>query len=319
MKRLRFLGSALASGALASSALAVAPAARAGGAEPIVVNVIALPSAAAGSLYDAQEMGFFKAAGLDVRITPMTSSPAIVAAVVSGAADVGFAAIGSAAAARERGLPVRFIAPGGMYVSANPTSLLVGAKDTPIRTAADLEGKTVAVTGLADLTYFGARAWIDANGGDSSRVKFVELPFPQMAPALAQHRVDAAVTTEPFLTIGKDEERPIAAINDAIAARFMITGWLAREAWIAAHPDAAARFAGAIRQAAAWANAHGSASVDVLVRYTQIPAGVAASMRRLQYALTLDPKLLQPPIDNAARYGDGRALPAAELIWTPPR
>lgn len=288
------------------------------GAEPIVINLISLPAAAA-QVYFAQDMGFFKAAGLDVHITSMRSSPAIIAAIASAAADIGFAAVGSAAAARQHGLLVRYVAAGGLCVSSNPTSLLVGPKDTPIRTAADLNGKTIAVTGLADLTYFATKAWIDKNGGNPSSVKFVELPFPEMAPALVQHRVDAAVTTEPFLTMAKDYEKVIGPINDAIASRFTITGWLAREAWIDGHPDAAARFATAMRQAAQWGNAHHRESAQILVRYVGLTPQVAAKMLSVEYALTLDPRLIQPPIDNAAKYGSSQQspMPATDLIWTP--
>jgi len=80
-------------------------------AAPLTINVISLPSDTAGTLYYADELGYFKAAGLDVKITDMTSSPPIVAAVASGAGDIGFSVVTSTAVAHERGIPVRFIAP----------------------------------------------------------------------------------------------------------------------------------------------------------------------------------------------------------------
>lgn len=288
-------------------------------ADALAVNVISLPSDTAGQVYYAQDLGYFKAAGLDVRITDMTSSPAIVSAIASGAADVGFSVVGSAALARQRGLAVKFIAAGALYLASNPTAQLVGAKDTTIRTAADLNGKTVAVTGLADLTYYGTRAWIDKNGGDASSVKFVELPFPEMTPAVVQHRVDAAMIAQPFLTASAPDVKFIAPVDDAIAPRFMSTGWLAGEAWIAKNPEAAARFAAVMRQTAVWANAHQKESAQILMRYTKISPEVAATMNRVQYGLSLDPKLLQPPIDIASRYSKQTMSAAADLIWLPPR
>ncbi len=98
--------------AIAAVLLASSAGNTAGAADLPVVNVISLPSSTSGEVYYAQDMGFFKDAGIDVHITPMTSSPAIISALVSGSADIGFAAIGVGASARDRGIPVWFVAPG---------------------------------------------------------------------------------------------------------------------------------------------------------------------------------------------------------------
>lgn len=81
-----------------------------------------IPADSSAEVYYAQDLGFFKAAGLDVRLSSMASSPAIVAALVSGAADVGNSVVGSAAAARARGIGVRFIAPARLYLATSTTS-----------------------------------------------------------------------------------------------------------------------------------------------------------------------------------------------------
>jgi len=302
---------------LLAAALALTGALGARAAEPIVLNVATIPADNSAVVYYAQDLGFFKDAGLDVRITGMPSSPPIIAAIASGAMDIGNSVVGSAAAARDRGIPVRFIAPSGLYLASHPTGRLMAAKDSPIRTAADLNGKTIAVSGLADLTYFATKGWIDQNGGNFSTVKFVELPFRQMAAALAAHRVDAAMIIEPFLTAAKNDTRLVADVDDVVAHRFLATGWLTTDAWIQGHHDAAVRFAGAIRKAAVWANAHRSESARILLRYTKIDPKIVASMNRVEYALTLDPAQLQPAIDSAVKYGTAHAMPATDLIWNP--
>jgi hypothetical protein len=46
---------------------------------------------------------------------------------------------------------------------------------------------------------------------------------------------------------------------------------------------------------------------------------IVARMQRATYGTVLDPALLQPVIDNAAKYGSfPRPVTAAELLWTPP-
>jgi NitT/TauT family transport system substrate-binding protein len=281
-----------------------------------VVNVISVPSSTSGEVYYAQDMGFFKDAGIEVHITPMTSSPAIISALVSGAADIGFAAIGVGASARDRGIPVYFVAPGQVYVPTAPTSALVGPPDTKLRTAADFVGKTIGVTGLADLSYFTTESWLEKGGVSPTSVKFAEVPFAEMAGAIAQHRIDGAVMAEPFLTQAKDVHI-IADVNGALAQHFMLAGWIASEAWIRANPDTLARFQAAIKRTALWANTHRKEAGDILLRYLKMDPEVAATMRMPAFAPTLDPALLQPPIDAASKYGTHRPpLAASDVIWS---
>jgi NitT/TauT family transport system substrate-binding protein len=292
---------------------------RAASQTPAVINLINLPADNSAEVYYAADLGYFKDAGLDVRITAMTNSAAIIAALAGGSADIGNSVIGAAAQARSRGIPVRFVAPAGLYVDTTPTSALVVPKDSPIHTAAELSGKTVAVSGLNDLTYYATRAWIDKHGGNSADVKFIEFPFPAMGAALQQHRVDAAYNIEPFLTATQGEFRILGRAGGGVAPRYQATGWLTTDTWLASHADVALRFAAAIRRTAIWANAHHKESAAILLRYTRIEPEVAARMNRVVYALTLQPNLVQPPIDVAAKYGGQPAIPAGDLIWSPAR
>jgi NitT/TauT family transport system substrate-binding protein len=241
-----------------------------------------------------------------VHITDMTASPPIVAAVASGAADIGYSVVTSTAVAHERGIPVRFIAPGALWVTANGTAQLVVAKDSPLQSAASFNGKTIAVTGIADLTYYGTKAWLDRNGADTATIKWVELSFPEMAAAVAQHRVDGAMIAEPFLEAAKPTVKFVAAVDDAVAPRFMSTGWIATNDWIKAHPAEAAKFAEVMRQTSQWANTHQKESAQILLKHTRITPETAATMSRVEYATSLDAKLLQPSIDADARNARGR-------------
>jgi hypothetical protein len=47
-------------------------------------------------------------------------------------------------------------------------------------------------------------------------VKFIELPYPAMGPALDAGRIDAAYVAEPFLTPSKKNARLLAFADDAI-------------------------------------------------------------------------------------------------------
>jgi NitT/TauT family transport system substrate-binding protein len=300
---------------IAITALCASPAT----ADPANITVALIPSESAAQAYYAQDLGYFKAAGLNVTLVPMPASPPILAAVSSGAADIGNSVVGSAVAARSHGVMVKFFAAAGLYLATAPTARLVGLRGANFHSGADLAGKTIAVTGLADLTYYATKQWIEASGGNPNGMKFIELAEPEMLPALKEHRIDAGILIEPFIAGAGDDVVSIAPIDDFVAKRFLATGWIASDAWLAAHPDLALKYAAVMKQTAEWANTHRPESAAILLKYTKLTPEIIARMQRATYGTVLEPGLLQPVIDNAAKYGSfPRPVTAAELTWTPP-
>ena len=265
-------------------------------------------------IYFAQELGFFKKAGLDVDIQTVTNGAAAANAVLSGALDISEGNVLSIALAHEKGLPLTFIAPLANYSASAPTSLLMVDKSSSIASGADLNGKTLAVNGLSDITQIAAEGWIDAHGGDSRTVRYVEMTFSEMGPALERHTVDAAVVTEPFLIGAKKTARVIGSCYDAIGDRFMVNGWFATNDFIAKNPDILRRFAQALREASDWANHNPKLTDPILTAHTGIPLPLIEQMTRIEYATVLDARLAQPQLDLAFKYNILPARMAARDI-----
>ena len=305
--------------ALAGALLIGGGAAPAGAADESAVRIATIPIDQAADVFYADDQGFFKQAGLSVAITVLESGPAIIGAVAGGSADFGNANSGSVAEAHERGIPVRFVAPAGLHLSTVPADLLMVGANSPIRSARDLDGKTVAVNAIGALPNVATKAWIAQNGGDIATVHFVEIPFPAMGQALASGRVDAAEMTEPFITSSKAVTRVLGNAFDAISKNFIVSGWLASDAWLSAHQDEATRFVTALRRAHEWANAHHAQSAAILARHTKMTLQTAQSMTRAVFGTTLDPALIQPVIATFSKFGDlPRPLAASDIIWSPP-
>jgi NitT/TauT family transport system substrate-binding protein len=285
------------------------------------IRVAALPSEAAASCFYAQEQGFFASNGIDVQIQTMTNGGAIASALASGAVDIGNTTPVTLAIAKQRGIPFLAVAPGALYTTAAPFSALYVAKESPIRGARDLVGKVIAVNGLSTLTEYGPRAWLDKNQVDNTAVKFVEMPFPAMVEALIAGRIDAAQIGEPDLAVANAKNRLLALTMSAIAPQFLFGVWFAASAWTKAHPDLAAKFASALHATAVWANApaNQTRSGAILAQFTKIPAPVIATMTRARYGETLDPGLVQPVIDIAARYAHFPVFPAREILYSASR
>jgi NitT/TauT family transport system substrate-binding protein len=266
----------------------------------------------------AQEAGFLRQAGIDADVQLLANGATVTAALLGGALDIGVTNGGSMANAHIRGLPIYCIAPSGLYTSSSPTTGLIVAKNSPITSARDLDGKRLAVTGLRDLMQAAVVKWIDDNGGDSKSVSFPELRVGDVLPAIVANRVDAAAMTEPTLTDSRDAIRVLAYPYDAVAKTLMISGFIVQKSWYDANTATAQRFVQVMRQTAEWANKNRRPSAEIVAKYTKVPLETVLKMNHVLFATALDPAVIQPVIDVSARYGYiPRSFPAAELF--PPR
>lgn len=288
-------------------------------ADPTTITVAFVPVADAAPLRYALERGWFAAAGLDVELDTVGSGSLAAIAVAGGAADVGTANMLSLTVAHQKGVPFMLLAPQAQYDSANPTTQLLVAADSPLHGAKDLEGRTVAVGGLHDLLALGVKAWMARNGADPGKVRFVEAVQSTMLGALDAKRIDAFVVSEPVLTAAEasGRTRMLAAPYGAIARRFVVDGWFASAPWLATHRDAALRFAEVVRRATAYTNAHADETIATIASYTTIPPDVLRKMHAIKGATSLGPRDVQPVVDAAAAYGEIPApFPARELIFS---
>jgi len=308
MKRAAF--ASLVAGAAAAPAVALAQTA------PTVIRLGTAPVESYALAYYAVERGFFKAANLDVQIQTFSGGGGVMTAAAGGALDMGCANVGAQANAYMRSLPFAMIAGGGNYSTNSPTTVLAVAKNSPLKTAKDLNGKTIGCSTLNDLQQVSVMKWVDTNGGDSSTLKFLEIPVPEMAPALVAGRIDGACELEPSLTYAKNDIRVFGKCYDAIAKTLTITTHFANTAWLDAHPAAAHAFIGAMRAAAQWANKNPAASATILERVSQIPAATVGVMNRVVFAESLEASTIQPVIDATAQYKFiPKTFNVTEMFW----
>ena len=296
-------------------AIPITPIARAA---DTTLNVGAIPIDADANVFYALDKGFFKNQGLNVRITPMTSGPAVLAALVGGSVDVGVSNVLSLTTARSRGINIRFIAPSGISTPSTATDLLLVPSGSPVQSAADLNGKTVAVSALNTVQEVVASAWLDKHGGDSKTIKWLEVPFSEMAAALDTHRVDAALTTEPFSTVAEKSARSLGPVLQSIGPQFLLLGWCTTDTWLSANGQTVRKFAFAIKQASIWANGHQAESASILVKYTRIDPTLATKMKRITYGTELSPILISIPMEASLHYGIlKQGVPVADTLWRP--
>jgi NitT/TauT family transport system substrate-binding protein len=302
----------LASGALAGAA-AIPRSASAQAGETIVVAGV--PSTPDLTVYYADAQGMFAKAGLRVSITTVTSGSAGQLAVVGGAAQVAATNTASLAQAVAKGVPIIAIAPGSEYTHDQPSTRLQVLPDSPIRRLSDIEGKTVASNSLADINSAGLRALVDKNGGDSEKIRFVELPQSAQAAALEEHRVDAILALDPFASANVTKGwRSVALPLDGIAPMFVSAVYIAHTSWVQSHRTQVSAFARVIHDASVYVTAHWKELIPYVAQLTKLPVATLQSLPPQIFPPGLYASHIQPVIDVTARYGGFQPFPAARAI-----
>jgi NitT/TauT family transport system substrate-binding protein len=250
----------------------------------------------------ASELGYFTRAGLNVEVTILANAAANAQMVAANAIDICLADPIQIAHPVNAGVPLTFFAGGSLYASAHPTTVLVAATDSTVRTAKDFEGQTLAVIGLASISSLAVREWLRQNGANVELVKLVELPFASMAAALQRGTVAGAFLAEPFLSGATGSVRVLARAYDSIAKSFSIASFFATRDWILKNRDTARKLTGVIYDTARWANTHQTDSAAILSKYSKIDVDRVRSMTRVTYATSIDARQLQPVLDVALEY-----------------
>jgi NitT/TauT family transport system substrate-binding protein len=119
--------------------------------------------------------------------------PEIKEALIADKMQAGFVVAPMAIALRAQGVPLKIVYLGHRYGSS-----LVVRRDSPIRTVADLRGKTIAIPSrFSDERLLAIRALQQAGIGMKD-VKMPEMAPPDMPAALSASAIDAFVVAEPF-------------------------------------------------------------------------------------------------------------------------
>ncbi len=251
------------------------------GGGPQTVQLGVIPIVDVAPVYLGMQQGFFADEGLSLELSSGRGGAAIIPGVVGGSLDIGFGNNTSLVLAASKGLPLQVVA-SGVYSTGEQgrdyVELLVSA-DSPIRSAADLEGKTVAVNTLQNLGDTSVRASVRKAGGDPGAVRFVEMPFPNMNAALAGGEIDAIWQVEPFLTLAKAQgHRVIASPLVDTKPGLMVSTYFTTEQYAQQNQDVVARFKAAIDRSLRYAQQHPQQVRRIIPSYLEVPPEVAADM-----------------------------------------
>lgn len=242
--------------------LCLSPLARAADSERLDLILDYLPGGVHAGLFAAEAEGYFESAGLDVEIQSPTSTADTLRLVLGDAATIGIAPLPDVAALRASGEPVRAF----QALVQVPLATLITTRALGIDSLADLEGRTVGVTGVPSDEAL-TRAMLRDAGVDLDQVDLVTIGFDS-ARNLVAGSVAAALGfwTAEAVALRLQGEEPVIFRPEAHGApRYPELVLFATEATLDRRGDAIAAFAGALAEGYDFAKAKPARALEHLV------------------------------------------------------
>jgi NitT/TauT family transport system substrate-binding protein len=178
-------------------------------------------------------------------------------------------------------LPLVIVAPAS-YVpsdSAHDSTGLLVNHASPITSASGLNGRTIAVNAIGGFVQLAAEASIDQAGGDSSSIKWIEVPLPNIVAAVQAGEVEGGVDAEPFVTQGKSAGlRDVLAVTSRALAGVPSAVYVTSKAYASSHPDIVKAFAASLYSANAALATNPQQVRTVGAKSTSVPAPVLAKI-----------------------------------------
>lgn len=254
----------------------------------------------------AIEQGSFKEAGLDVVVESMVGGAVAIQALQAGKLDIIYTAHDTPLRARAQGFDVVIIANQNNAQTKPPdaAALLVRA-DGDIRTLKDLEGRRVLVNTLHNVNWAYTREAFTRAGGDPSKIRFLEVPFPQQVDALLGGQGEAASMTEPFTTIGlgTGKLRVLSYMFVEVQPGLNIAGWAARGSWAKEHSKAVAVFRQVIQKTMDSLEQNPTAKTNAVLKFTQIKPELLTKMTLDRWTTKLDVNDLRKQLELYTKHG----------------
>lgn len=255
--------------ALLSAAIAV-PHSAAAMAQEATVSVLRSATGAFQHLYIAQEQGYMKEVGLNLDIRIGGSSPQMVAELVSGNVNLIMGGAVPLVVAVSKGVPL--VATFNIQNQGEiPTTGVLVPPGSPIRSVADLVGRTVGVQSPHTIMELMLKKSLVREGLDANSVKLVFLPTESLIESAVNGSIDAVMPTGLFTSLAEDQGfTHLPGVYHEIQG-MPATSFLASKKFVDENGDVLRKFNQALQKAYDYANKNRDAVRDVDRKYTRLP------------------------------------------------
>ncbi|MDQ0643224.1 ABC transporter substrate-binding protein [Microbacterium murale] len=275
------------------------------------IRVAALPIAETGALWAAIDEGIFADHGLEVEVVPAQGGAQAIPALLSG--DIQFA-IGQPFGPIRADLQDLGVAIIGDYADSladgDDVNAVVALADSGIASPKDLSGKKVSVNSLGAAGDLTIRAAVDADGGDSSTIEFIEVAFPDVKAQLDTGTIDAGWAPDPFraMVVGEGGTSVVAPYQAVIPGLSVLTNITTQEL-IDEDPDLVAAYSAAMTEALEFASSNEDAVYAAIAEGLDIPLEAAQGITLPTFTFEMDVDSIKTLADLAVKYEYIEKLP----------
>lgn len=274
------------------------------GLEKTNITVGVLPVIDDATIYIAQQKGYFKAQGLNVKLQSFQTGGQALTAMAGGSVDFANLNWVNLFAAIAKGAPDLVAADG--YQATNNALGVITMQNSGIKTPADLAGKTVGTHLAGNIVELCLRAILQANNVDAKNVHFDSaVLFPQQPEALVNGTIQAGADVEPYLTEAEKQDGAVNVINLATGptANIPLSGYATTKSFASKDPKTLAAFQRAMQQAAVDATNNVSDVRAVLPSFAGVSSQIAQLVTLGTFPTSLDASRLQRVADLMQTYG----------------
>jgi NitT/TauT family transport system substrate-binding protein len=263
----------------------------------------------------ALRQGLFKKEGIEAELTVYRGGAEAFEAVAAGAADITVGSTAIVAAGIKKGVKTKAIAGAGLGYRG---WFLMVKPDSPIKSAAELEGKKVGITSAGSATDILAR-WTMAD----KKVKFTEVPLGGggLVPNLLSGNVDAIVLYSP-LSFKVLKDKSVRALVDygAEVPEHLSGVWIASDKLITDKPALIQKINNALFGAMIWLKdkSNREAAIKIISEIDEIPLPIAEAaldgdISYLSSTGEMKPEWVQRGLDMAKLVGMTDIAGASEI------
>jgi NitT/TauT family transport system substrate-binding protein len=273
--------------------------------QPTTLKVGVLPIGDLAPLYLGMDQGFFEEENLTIEPAVAEGGAAVVPAVMSGDNQIGFSNVVSLMIARSQNLPIKPIAP-GVAAAATEEEAWDALLSPPggVTDLTQLAGKKVSVNTLKNLPEVAVRNSLEKAGVDSTKVEFVEIPFPDVAAALESKRVDAAFAVEPFVGSAMAAgSQKLAEPFEEIAPNLTIAEYFTTEQYAQENADVVEGFTRAMTKSLEFAAQNPDEVRRIITTYTRTPPEAAQNMALPAWTTEVDAAGMATLVELSKKYG----------------
>jgi len=290
-------------------------------AQPVPIRVVTPLLVNYTPLLVARDKGWFEEEKLSVTWSTVAQTAVAIEAAFGGSVEFGGGGVLEPMIARGNGLDMMFAVPTARVQRQKPdNSGLVVRANSDIKGAADLAGKKVSVGLINSINHVHFVEWLRKAGVDAKSVELQEIPFPQMADALFQNRLDAVWAVEPFMTImlKSGNARVLAYPYVENLPGMDLTAFFAKESWLKANADVARRFRRAYQRAVTHlVNAPKEERDGWIAKFTGVKTELVAAMSLPDFSTDFNVPSLKANLDLAVAQRLVKPFDVETMVWKP--